>query len=383
MKLGEEEYYGIGLSHKKAKQDAATTALSNTKYKKPPIKVKNVRVNDEGEEVSTSKLNEFALKLGLSIRFVDGKDPDVYEDIPEIRYHNIYEKTKTKPYKRILNLSDVNNGTVLNGKYSHLIDKTFYITLRLGDSKYLGKGLSKQSARENAASKALTDVNSKSIEEICGADLCDKRKAKTPLSFLNEAAQRKGWSIQYEIKEEGPSHQKTFFVECKLNDYATSGFGKTKKEAKHLAAEKMIGILNEEDPSALISQRNVEEKKIKRKKKKVKASFLSEVKKSIVDGVSLIGGSFWQGKSEYEGDLNFEGGSVEIKDENKNNFRHKGNLLDLCNKLRLECSFIEIGEKNLVFYSLLSIDTNPSYVRIFFAIHLLTFSNFQCNFRYV
>ena len=42
------------------------------------------------------------------------------------------------------------------------------------------------------------------------------------------------------LKSEGPSHDQTFTVECRLKDFVTTATGKTKKEAEQRAAKEMI-----------------------------------------------------------------------------------------------------------------------------------------------
>jgi ribonuclease-3 len=48
------------------------------------------------------------------------------------------------------------------------------------------------------------------------------------------------------IREEGPDHNKTFWVELKVLDLATQGTGKNKKAAEQEAARKALEILKEE-----------------------------------------------------------------------------------------------------------------------------------------
>ncbi|HIP98486.1 MAG TPA: ribonuclease III [Aquifex aeolicus] len=42
------------------------------------------------------------------------------------------------------------------------------------------------------------------------------------------------------LKSEGPAHEQTFTVECRIKDFKTTAEGKTKKEAEQKAAKKMI-----------------------------------------------------------------------------------------------------------------------------------------------
>ena len=64
---------------------------------------------------------------------------------------------------------------------------------------------------------------------------------------LQEISQKHGWHVCYEAMDEGPDHNKTFFVHLLING-KDSGFGtgKTKKEAEQKAAENFLekGIKN-------------------------------------------------------------------------------------------------------------------------------------------
>ena len=60
-------------------------------------------------------------------------------------------------------------------------------------------------------------------------------------TMLQEISQRKGWHIEYCAEDEGPDHDKTFFVHLKIDGIEKGyGRGKSKKEAEQKAAEDFL-----------------------------------------------------------------------------------------------------------------------------------------------
>jgi dsRNA-specific ribonuclease len=50
------------------------------------------------------------------------------------------------------------------------------------------------------------------------------------------------------LREEGPDHDKTFWIGLKVNNIETRGTGKSKKAAEQDAARKALEILKKESP---------------------------------------------------------------------------------------------------------------------------------------
>jgi ribonuclease III len=67
-------------------------------------------------------------------------------------------------------------------------------------------------------------------------------------SRLQERVQEKHGDIPYYkvVREEGPDHEKTFWVSVTVFDIAAEGMGKNKKAAEQDAAQKALEILNKE-----------------------------------------------------------------------------------------------------------------------------------------
>lgn len=65
--------------------------------------------------------------------------------------------------------------------------------------------------------------------------------SKTPVSFLQELCKKKGIIPTYtDLHNNAPSHTPIFVCEVICKEFITQGQGRSKKEAKHAAAEKMI-----------------------------------------------------------------------------------------------------------------------------------------------
>ena len=136
-------------------------------------------------------------------------------------------------------------------------------TINLGDFLYLGKGEKRTGGKEKDS--ILCDV----FESVFGALYLDagfekarkvfKEKFLNKLweilekavtykdfkSYLQEITQREYKLLpQYRVvKAEGPEHDKTFTVECTVNQLKTYGVGKSKKAAEQEAAKEMLKAL--------------------------------------------------------------------------------------------------------------------------------------------
>jgi ribonuclease-3 len=136
-------------------------------------------------------------------------------------------------------------------------------TINLGQFLYLGKGEKRTGGREKDS--ILCDV----FESVFGALYLDAGFEKAKEIFKNKFL-KKLWEIlenavtykdfksylqeitqrEYKVlpkyrvvKAEGPEHDKTFTVECQVNDITTYGKGKSKKAAEQDAAREMLKAL--------------------------------------------------------------------------------------------------------------------------------------------
>jgi dsRNA-specific ribonuclease len=69
-------------------------------------------------------------------------------------------------------------------------------------------------------------------------------------SQLQEWAQEEQGSMPHYkvVREEGPDHDKTFWISVKIFDVESEGHGKSKKTAEQDAAKKALEILKKESP---------------------------------------------------------------------------------------------------------------------------------------
>ncbi|KAK1789768.1 hypothetical protein P4O66_014917, partial [Electrophorus voltai] len=77
------------------------------------------------------------------------------------------------------------------------------------------------------------------LENGGGSDSNDQRN---PVGVLQELAMRRAWRLpEYVVcMEAGPDHKKEFTVICRLETLTETGIGNSKKNAKKVAAEKML-----------------------------------------------------------------------------------------------------------------------------------------------
>ncbi|RUM90559.1 MAG: ribonuclease III [Thermovibrio sp.] len=143
-------------------------------------------------------------------------------------------------------------------------------TIDLGEFLYLGKGERRSGGKTK--SSILCDV----FEAVFGALYLDAsfEKAKEVFkekfldklwqildsavtykdfkSYLQEVTQRDFKVLpEYSlIRVEGPEHDKTFYVECRVRELKTEGTGKSKKSAEQSAAKEMLralGVIGEKN----------------------------------------------------------------------------------------------------------------------------------------
>lgn len=96
---------------------------------------------------------------------------------------------------------------------------------------------------------------------------------QSPISKVYEIAQKLKVDVSFNvIKERGKDHKKIFVVECKLAHLSVNAEGKSKKEAKRLAAELMLERVDElpgipDDDYSVILKTKSKNKKKKQKNK--------------------------------------------------------------------------------------------------------------------
>lgn len=281
LKLGDEEYAASGPSIKKAQHAAADIALQKTQYKHPPPKpprnmAGNVTLlggNGNPNITPTVELNALAMKRG---------EPAVYRPI---------EPPRSQYYPPNYDFRGMYNQRY---HYSGRYQRVFYVSLKVGQREFIGEGVTRQTARHNAAEKALgvlqklplpCDESKRPIGEappqapaavtasvvaaaaantsIDSEDGPDGLKSE--ISLVHEIALKRNLPVNFEvIRESGPPHMRNFVTRCSVGEFMTNGEGNGKKASKKRAAESMLDklrTLTPLPPCAAKAKRNTGNKK--------------------------------------------------------------------------------------------------------------------------
>lgn len=122
-----------------------------------------------------------------------------------------------------------------------------------------------------------------------------KQSLKSPISLVYEAAQKRNLDVSFEvISETGPSHKKVFVTQCTLADIKVEAEGKSKKESKKLAAEKMLEKIQElpnidslQDYSIILKKNKQKSPKSKKNKRLIKNQ-LDKLRLTASDALSSV-----------------------------------------------------------------------------------------------
>lgn len=352
-------YEAEGASKKKARQTAALYALQRTNYKHRPS-LKNVEL--ESLLTPTVQLNNIAQHLALAVSYQEVKD--------FLKYHTQHAG---KPRSVLLRL----NHTYDNLTVEEAEDKThpFIVEVAVGEKTYYGIGDTKQSAKHDAAKSALEAMKREALSEqnVCekegSEEECSKKRIalKSPISKVYELGQKLKIDAEFKIVEEkGRDHEKTFVMEGKLGDITVQAEGKSKKETKKLAAERILERVDElpevsdEDYTVILRS------KVRRKNKKKKKSGQKNV---FSDGYETKASSVLSSLRNYIPDftiLNDDGTPTEKSKKTDNSQGNTGNiksdLLHLTNSYSLQVEYEDLGKDDNQYYTKLSLDTKPRYV---------------------
>merc|ERR1711935_389543 len=223
VKLGTEEFIGMGTTFKAAKQDCATKALADSKLPKPPER-KTLKARPVGI-TATQELHELATKKGLEAKF-KFLEPYNFEFKASMR---LWSKEE------------------MRGNYRG--------QLTCGTMEFMGHADLPQQAKHNASVQALPysnqmpDIkppskaaaipkNSQSKKETETASMT--KEGKNVIMVLNEIAMQQQVCIDWNIvDEDGPPHMRAFTYTLKMGSYEAVGSGNSKKLAKAIAAQNM------------------------------------------------------------------------------------------------------------------------------------------------
>jgi double-stranded RNA-binding protein Staufen len=262
LKLADEEYSSSGESIKKAQHAAAAIALVETKYPHPPPKPARISGGssvDSGDDhiTPTVELNALAMKRGETAIYkaIEPQQSPYYHQpgvdfrgICNQRFHQ-YMRNREPPY--------CGNGVLWPLRYHYTrMSRAFYVSLRVGSREFIGDGPTRQTARHNAAQKALRILknlpvqnNTKKEEEHKEEEVTNDN-LKSEISLVHEIALHRNMPVTFEvIREAGPPHMKNFVTKCTVADKLTEGEGNSKKASKKKAAELMLEELRKLPPA--------------------------------------------------------------------------------------------------------------------------------------
>ncbi|XP_076858987.1 interferon-inducible double-stranded RNA-dependent protein kinase activator A homolog [Brachyhypopomus gauderio] len=124
---------------------------------------------------------------------------------------------------------------------------SFVYRLDVGDITCTGQGTSKKAAKHEAAEGVLKllelDAENSPLHQRLENDVCSESNDQpNPVGILQELAMQRSWRLpEYVLcMEAGPPHKKEFTVICILETLTERGTGTSKKNAKKVAAEKML-----------------------------------------------------------------------------------------------------------------------------------------------
>jgi len=155
--------------------------------------------------------------------------------------------------------------------FSGVLDNKIYFrySLKLDNYLAMGEGSSKKEAKHEAALKLLkqmiTDNPQLLITEFKECDFdnhvvspFDKNIKVNAIGKLNDicANNKLGLPEFKLVREEGLAHAKLFTISCEVCRMIESATHKTKKQAKHLAAVKMVNKLIALDKSFVLEMKN-------------------------------------------------------------------------------------------------------------------------------
>lgn len=230
VKIGTEEFVGMGTTFKAAKQDAATKALADSKLPKPPER-KTLKARPVGI-TATQELHELATKKGLTAKF-KFLEPYNFEFKASMR---LWSKEE------------------MRGNYR--------VQLTVGTMEFMGHADLPQQAKHNASVQALPylhqmpDIkppakaaaipkNSQSKQATETASMT--KEGKNVIMVLNEIAMQQQVCIDWNIvDEDGPPHMRAFTYTLKMGSYEAVGSGNSKKLAKAIAAQNMYQTIPDE-----------------------------------------------------------------------------------------------------------------------------------------
>ncbi|TRZ00519.1 hypothetical protein DNTS_017974, partial [Danionella cerebrum] len=118
----------------------------------------------------------------------------------------------------------------------------YHMELSIGGQQFHGKGRTRQSAKHDAAAKAIRYLQKETVllqqpETNEEQEQEEENLNKSEISQVFEIALKRNLAVNFEVlKETGPPHLKSFLVKVVVGEFSGEGDGKSKKIAKKHAA---------------------------------------------------------------------------------------------------------------------------------------------------
>ncbi|CAG06952.1 unnamed protein product, partial [Tetraodon nigroviridis] len=234
LTLGDQYWEAEGPSIKKAQHSAAASALVETRLPKPTLRTpRNTNRIPDGM-THTMELNALCMKLGKKPIY---KPVDPYPGMRHPNFHynirnpGLYQRSMQQYYYPFPPV-----GPIL-----------YHMELSVGGQQFIGKGRTRQLAKNDAAAKALKVLHKEPILQqvlVMNGEPEEENLNKSEISQVFEIALKRNLPVNFEVlKEEGPPHMKSFVVRVTVGEFTGQGEGKSKKIAKKLAAAAVLGEL--------------------------------------------------------------------------------------------------------------------------------------------
>ncbi|XP_047527312.1 double-stranded RNA-binding protein Staufen homolog 2 isoform X2 [Vanessa atalanta] len=293
LRLGDtEEYTAEGSSIKRAQHAAARAALSGTRFLPPPPRAPPVAHHAHqahhhrhaGAVMPTVELNALAMKLC---------QPAVYTSVPAVprprpRLPYRLPAPFVPPYHP--------HAHAHAAHVPRLLEPTsllYRVRVCVGGRSWVGEGATPQSARHDAAARALHELRPLSHTDDngdAGSDLLNS-EVKSPVSLVHELALKRNLSVQFTVKSErGPPHMRVFVTACTVGEMETEGEGNGKKVSKRRAAERMLEEMRRRWPPALLRARPPADRRRHAPTKKKPRNLIKEGGSSTVPAAGSDGG---------------------------------------------------------------------------------------------
>lgn len=175
-------------------------------------------------------------------------------------------------------------------------ERSFTVSLKFGDEEYFASGRSIKKAQQLVANKFLQYTHhQQTLQQMINKQQMHKKNVgtKTATSTVYEIAAQQKLPLTFEVESQtGPPHKPTFTTKCALGDKISRGQGSSKKLSKRAAAEKMLELLQYNQPYSFLSNT-----KMRKSRKKRRSSQKKKRSRSILNAFQQVNPGFRAGET--------------------------------------------------------------------------------------